>query len=121
MKPQRAAIPFALAALAGMTLWIAASVVSGRREAWDAAVYWTVAYPCAILLSGLLGFAFPQGPWRWPFTLFLFKFVGMVVRNGELGGLWPLGVAVFAVLSIPGIFVARLAARLRARRSEPAR
>jgi hypothetical protein len=115
VKPQGAVLPFAVAALAGVTLWIAASVISGRREAWDSAVYWTGAYPCAIVLSGLLGFAFPQRPWRWPLTLFLFQFVGMVIRNGELGGLWPLGMVMFSVLSIPGMLVARLSTRMRAR------
>jgi len=107
--------PYAIAAIAGVALWIGASVISGKREPWDAAIYWTTAYPIAIALSGLLGFVYPQATWRWPLALFLFQFVGMVIRNGELGGLWPLGMVMFAVLSIPGILFARLAAWLRAR------
>lgn len=107
--------PYAVAAIAGVTLWIGASVISGKREPWDAAIYWTTVYPIAIVLSALLGFAYPKATWRWPLALFLFQFVGMVIRNGELGGLWPLGLVLFAVLSIPGILAARLAAWLRAR------
>ena len=108
-------VPYAIAAIAGVALWIGASVISGKREAWDAAIYWTAAYPIAVVVSGLLGFLFPQRPWRWALALFLFQFVGMAIRNGELGGLWPLGLVMFAVLSIPGILLARLAAWLRAK------
>lgn len=112
---RRSFVPYAIAAIVGTALWIGASLISGKREAWDAAVYWTTAYPIAIALSGLLGFAYPQATWRWPLAIFLFQFVGMVIRNGELGGLWPLGMMMFAVLSIPGMLFARLAAWLRAR------
>jgi hypothetical protein len=107
--------PYAIAAIAGVALWIGTSLISGKREAWDAAIYWTAAYPIAIALSGLLGFAYPKATWRWPLAIFLFQFVGMVIRNGELGGLWPLGMVLFAVLAIPGMLFARLAAWLRAR------
>lgn len=37
----------------------------------------------------------------------------MCVGNGELGHLWPLGMAFFAVIALPAVFAARLAARLR--------
>lgn len=108
----RTALPLAIAAIAGVALWMGASVISGRREAWDAAIYWTAAYPFAIIMSGLLGFVFPQRPWRWPIALFLFQFVGMVIRADELSGLWPLGLSMFIVLSLPGILFAGLAAWL---------
>lgn len=115
VSPWWTALPLAIAASAGVALWIGASVISGRREAWDATIYWTAAYPFAIIMSGLLGFVFPQRPWRWPIALFLFQFVGMVIRAGEPSGLWPLGLSMFIVLSIPGILFAGLAAWLRGR------
>ena len=108
-------LPVAIAAVAGVVLWIAASVMSGKREAWDADIYWTVAYPVALALCGLLGIVWPQKPWRWALALFLFQFVGMAIRNGELGGLWPLGLILLAVLSLPGMLVAQLGARFRSR------
>jgi hypothetical protein len=37
----------------------------------------------------------------------------MAIRNGELGGLWPLGLVLFAVLSLPGMLAAHVAARLK--------
>jgi peptidoglycan/LPS O-acetylase OafA/YrhL len=115
MSVQRSIVPLTIAAVAGMVLWISASFISGKKEAWDAGVYWTVAYPVAIVLSGLLGLFYPKGAWRWPLALFVFQFVGMVVRSGELGNLWPLGLLLFVVLSVPGILAAMGATWLRAR------
>jgi len=115
MSIQRSIVPLTIAAVAGMVLWIAASFISGKKEAWDASVYWTVAYPVAIVLSGLLGLFYPKWAWRWPLALFVFQFVGMVVRSGELGNLWPLGLLLFIALSVPGILAAQAAAWLRAR------
>ncbi|MDH5264506.1 MAG: hypothetical protein OEX21_07145 [Betaproteobacteria bacterium] len=115
MSVQRSIVPLTIAAVSGMVLWIAASFISGKKEAWDASVYWTVAYPVAIVLSGVLGLLYPKGAWRWPLALFVFQFVGMVVRSGELGNLWPLGLLLFVVLSVPGMLVAKGATWLRAR------
>jgi len=115
MSVQRSIVPLTIAAVSGMVLWISASFISGKKEAWDASVYWTVAYPVAIVLSGVLGLLYPRGAWRWPLALFVFQFVGMVVRSGELGNLWPLGLLLFVVLSVPGMLVAKGATWLRAR------
>jgi hypothetical protein len=120
LNSQPSAWPFTIAAIAGAALWIGASVLSGKREPWDASVYWVIVYPIAMALSFLLGYLHPRRSWRWPLALFLFQFVGMVLRNGELGNLWPLGLAVFAILSIPGILVARLASWLRTRAGQRA-
>jgi hypothetical protein len=111
--PPPARLPYAIAAVTGIALWIAASVVSGRREAWDAPLYWSVAYPVALSACALLGYRWPQKPWRWALTLFLFQFVGMAIRNGELGGLWPLGLLLFAGLSLPGMVVGQGGAAFR--------
>ena len=86
-----------------------------QREAWDGPVYWTLAYPLALAACAGLGYARPERPWRWALLLFEGQFVAMCVRNGELGNLWPLGMAVFAVVALPGVAAAQVAARLRMR------
>jgi hypothetical protein len=115
LPAQRALLPVVLAAAAGATLWFAASLLTGRREPWDAASYWTVVYPLALLVCVLLGYAYPRHCWRWAVALFAAEFVAMCLRNGELGSLWPLGLALFGVLALPGILASRLGARLRGR------
>lgn len=103
--------PIVIAVLTGAALWTAAAMVSGRREAWDASVYWVLAYPAALVASALLGYFFPLRVWRWPVALFAGQFVAMIVRSDEVGGLAPLGLIMFGVLALPGIVAARIAAR----------
>ena len=108
-------LPHVLAVCAGMLLWFGASFLSGRREPWDGAVYWGVAYPLALAIAGLLAWRFPVRPWRWALLLFVAQFAAMLLRNGEVGSLWPLGLILFGVLSLPAIVVAAAAAALRRR------
>jgi hypothetical protein len=110
---RRSAPPLILAFIAGVVLWFVASAISGRREPWDGVAYWIVAYPIAILASALLGYRYPQRPWRWAIMLFESQFLAMIVRNGELGNLWPLGMLAFAAIALPAVLAAWLAARWR--------
>jgi hypothetical protein len=102
---------YAVAVAAGVALWLAASAITGRREAWDAGLYWTLFYPLSLVACALLGYRFPERPWRWALGLFFGECLAMGLRNGELGNLFPLGLVVFGVLSLPGVFVARFAGR----------
>ena len=115
MKLHNDAAPFAMAAIAGMALWFVAVAVTGKREPWDHDFYWSAVYPLAMVACGVLGGLYPVRPWRWALTLFLGQFVAMVIRNGELGGLWPMGMLLFCVLGVPGMLLGHLAAWGRAR------
>ena len=108
-------LPPFIALVAGMLLWQFAASASGRREAWDAPEYWGVAYPLALLVAAVFGGCFPERPWRWALAIFLGQFLAMTLRNGELGGLWPLGLALSGVLALPALALAAVAARLRQR------
>lgn len=100
-----------LALLAGFFLWMIASAVTGRREPWDDSLYWLVVYPLAIVTSAVLGYQYPGRATLLALTVFEAQFLGMALRNGELGNLWPLGMALFAILAIPAVLAARIAAR----------
>jgi hypothetical protein len=115
MVHRRSRLPFLLAAAIGAALWSAAALISGRPEPWDGAGYWALAYPLSILACALLGYSYPERSWRWALLLFEAQFVAMCVRNGELGNLWPLGMVLFAIVALPGVFAARLTARLSRR------
>ncbi|HXR56877.1 MAG TPA: hypothetical protein VN858_08750 [Casimicrobiaceae bacterium] len=104
-------MPASLAAGAGAGIWLVATLVSGRREAWDASSYWTSFYPLALAASAWLGYRYPNRSWRWPLILFAAQFVTMCLLAREAGSLWPLGLALFGVLALPGVVVSRMAAR----------
>jgi hypothetical protein len=108
----------ALAAVAGVALWLVSSLLTSKREPWDAAVYWVLVYPLAIATCALLGYKYPERTWRWPLVLFEAQFIAMCVRNGELGNLWPLGMLLFAVVALPGIVAAKVASRFSASAAE---
>ena len=103
------AAPLLIALVAGAALWSGVSMLTGKREAWDASAYWAGAYPAAILISALLGYRYPDRPWRWVLVLFGSQFLAMSLRNGELGGLWPLGILMFGLIALPGVLAAKVA------------
>jgi len=106
-------VPYALAVIAGMLLWLVGAAIAGKREAWDSGFYWSLFYPLAIGASALLGYVFPERAWRWAAALFAAQFVAMGLRSGEIGNLAPLGLMMFGILSLPGVFAALIAARLK--------
>lgn len=90
--------------------------LSGRKEPWDWSGYWTVSYPIAIVLSGALGYVFPQRPWRWALVVVFSQMVVMLL-GGSGFGLLPLGLVLLGVLSLPAIALAKLAAAVWLRRN----
>jgi len=96
-------------------LWLVTTTVSGRNEAWDSPLYWTVAYPLAIALAGSLGYSAPNKPWRWALAVMLVQAVALAITASGFG-LLPLGLIVFAVLALPPIGVALIMAGIRNRR-----
>ncbi len=113
MDDSRDGLAYVIAVAAGALLWFAGSELAGKREAWDAGIYWSLFYPLAIGTCALLGYLFPARAWRWAVTLFAAQFLAMVLRSGEVGNLAPLGLIMFGVLALPGVFAALIAARLK--------
>lgn len=105
---------YAIAAIAGACVWVAASVLSGRREAWDSSLYWTSAYPMAIVLGGVIGFLATDRPWRWGLTIMLAQALTLAVMTFSFG-LLPLGLILFGVMAVPPMLAAHLGAWLRGR------
>lgn len=107
-------IAYAAAMAGGAMLWLATAAISGRTEAWDAELYWTAAYPLSVALAGVLGFCYPDKPWRWGLTVMLVQAVVLAFSASSFG-LLPLGLLLFAVLALPAVWLARLAAGIRLR------
>jgi hypothetical protein len=114
MRGRDSLLAHILAGVAGLALWAITATVTGKREPWDTDIYWTVSYPLAVIGSAVLGFLFPERPWRWAAMLMLMQFVVMIAMGSGLG-LWPLGLIVLAVLATPAALASVLAAKLRRR------
>jgi hypothetical protein len=115
MNHKTLSLPLLIASVVGIAFWFLAALLTNTREPWDASSYWIVVYPLALIVCAVLGYKFPDRPWRWAFVLFEAQFVAMCVRNGELGNLWPLGMAIFAVLALPDVLAGKVAAHLSQR------
>jgi hypothetical protein len=96
---------YAMAFLAGTIVWSLATIAAGGREAWDVGLYWTAAYPAALLIGGGLAALFPYRPWRWPLVV-MFAQIPVMIAFGSGFGLLPLGLVLLAVLSLPGMAIA---------------
>jgi hypothetical protein len=110
---------YAVAIVSGAALWIATSAMSGRREAWDSPLYWTVAYPIAVAIAAALGYLAPERPWRWALTLMLVQALTLAISASSFG-LLPLGLMMFGLLALIPVGAAVSAATIRKRRSRPA-
>src|SRR5437773_5173009 len=58
-----------LAVVTGISLELGIHALSGRREAWDSAQYWTIGLPIAFLISVALGFLSQRSNWLWTFAI----------------------------------------------------
>src|SRR5262245_59544903 len=103
------------AAAGGAAIWALVAVASARREAWGAGLYWSVGMPAVCLLSLALGYLHPARSWRWGVAPLIGQFLCMLLMQGP-GNLLPVGVLVFAALSLPSILAARIGAFARSRR-----
>jgi hypothetical protein len=105
-----------LCVLIGIGLELGVHALTGRREAWDSAQYWTVGMPLAIVASGALGFLSGRRDWLFTFVIVPSHVLTMMVRSGEIGSLWPLAVALSSILSTPFVVAAFVGSRFRQKR-----
>jgi len=96
-------IPASIAVVAGVLSWDLVRLLGNRSEAWDDPSYWWIGYPILLFTAFILAMGFPERPWRWvvimigaqaAWSLFL-------ALSANAANLFPLGLVVFALLSLP--------------------
>ena len=107
-----------VAAGGGAALWLLTVAASGRGEAWDSPLYWKLTYPLCIAFAAWLGWRGPERPWRWALAVMLAQPFMLLLTGGGSFGLLPLGLLLFAVLSLPLVLAANIAARVRRKRTD---
>lgn len=103
----------AISVLTGVGLELGIRALSGRREAWDSAQYWTIGMPSALIVSAVMGFLSRRKGWLGTLVIVPSQVVTMMLRSGEIGGLWPLTIILSAILSAPFVVAAFIGSRFR--------
>jgi len=105
-------VTIAIAAIVGIALELGVGALTGRREAWDSRAYWTVGLPFTAVAALAIGSLSRERDWVWAILIVPSQVTTMMVRNGELSGLWPLAMIVTAALSLPFVVLSWVGARL---------
>ena len=109
-------IPFVASAVAGLLVCLAISLVTGRKEAWDSEVYFSMGIPIMCTLIFAIGYRFPDRAWRWTLSMAAGQAVAMLSAGNSLS-LWPLSLIAMTVLSVPQFIVGSVASRLATRKA----
>ena len=104
-------IPFISSAAAGLLVCLVISLVTGRKEAWDSEIYFSIGIPvmCAVIFA--IGYRFPERAWRWTHSMDVGQAIAMLSAGNSLS-LWPLSIVAMTVLSVPQFVVGSVASRL---------
>ena len=87
-------------------------MLSGRREAWDSGLYWTLAYPLGLVIAGVLAHLGPERSWRWGLALMWAQAATLTLTAADFS-LLPLGLILFGVLAVPPMIVAMVVGNRR--------
>ena len=104
-RPESDATPYLLSAGSGGLVWFVLQITTGR-EAWDTDMYFPLVL-ALIVLAGAIGFLYPRRPWRWGLAQFWSQAAVAFLFN-PTGGLLPLGLILFLVLSLPSLISASI-------------
>jgi hypothetical protein len=99
----------------GAALELVVGAIGGRREAWDSPLYWSAGLPAALAAAAMIGYFAGRREWYWTGLIVPSQVTVMMLRNGEIGGLWLLMVVLASVLGAPFLLAAFIASRLRPR------
>lgn len=111
-------LPYVISFIAGLAVCLVITLMSGRKEAWDAPAYFTIGIPVMCLVIFALGYWFPQRAWRWVLCMAFGQSVAMVMGGGS-ASLWPLAIIAMTVVSVPQFIVAMVASGIAKKRALP--
>lgn len=112
MNEKLAWVPLVISAVIGAGIWLVISLLTGKQEAWDSSYYFLYGLPLMAVVTGALGFVCPVRPWRWGGMIMVSQALIAILQN-PMANLLPLGLVVFAVLSLPLILTAHIGAFIR--------
>ncbi len=113
-------LPWIASCAAGYCLWLAASAMTGAREAWDHPLYFTLVLPAGLALLFAGGWHAPWRAWTLAPAMAAGQMLGMLASLDGPAALLPLGIVAMVVMHVPGHAAALFAAWWRRRKNPPA-
>jgi len=106
----------ALIAIAALALcyWAAVGLSAPTAEPWDAAGYWTLAYPLSLALGAVAGAVVGRRAWRAGAVVTMAQ-LPVMVALGSAGSMTAFAVLILITLSVPAAALSALAGRLTRR------
>jgi len=117
-RPDNNVPPYVISFITGLAVCLVITLMSGRKEAWDAPAYFIIGIPVMCLVVFALGYRFPQRAWRWALCMAVGQSVAMVLGGGS-ASLWPLAIIAMIVVSLPQFIVAMIAGGIARKRVSP--
>ncbi len=106
------------AALIGLLTCLTLTIFTGDDIAWDSNLYYLVAVPVMALLAYMLGYSFPDRPWRWVFSMAAGQFCSIAFVEDALV-LWWLTAGFLLLASVPQLIAAYVGASVAWNRIRP--
>ncbi|WP_300627131.1 hypothetical protein [Pseudomonas sp.] len=103
---------FTATCVASLFFWAVVSAITGAKEPWDLAGYWTIIYPAALALSVVLGAVLKSAQWS-AGAVVMFAQIPVVLVISGASPLLGVGILYAAVLSIPAMALSWLAGKVR--------
>jgi len=103
---------FIAVCVVSLIFWTAVSIITGAREPWDLAIYWTVIYPAALALSVVMAAMMKSAQWS-AGAIVMFAQIPVMVAYSGVSSLLSLGILFTVILAIPAVILSWLAGRLR--------
>lgn len=108
-------VPYIVSLGLGLLICFVISLLTGKREAWDTVVYFSLGIPLMALIIFVLAYFYPFKPWRWTLAMTLGQSIAIVLNSGGSLSLWPLSIAAILIYSLPQFFTGFLGAKLSKR------
>jgi len=97
-----------------LLVWLGISAAGSGSEAWDSGGYWSVGLPAIYLSASVAALLTARNVWQITLWSGVGQFAGLITTAAGLS-LWPLGLMLIAVLSLPVAAVAAVTRWIRRR------
>lgn len=116
MKQSTNFLPYAAATLCGLIVFFTITLTTGKNEAWDHDIYFSVGIPFMCIVVFAIAYLFPLKPWRWAVSMAGGQVLAALMHGSSLN-LLPLAAIFMAVISIPQFLAAFVGSKLSRKRA----